>query len=88
MDEIQKRLFEAVDIIMSEPAMIEKDIEGDDKFYLAKTKYRLEIRSKESNTWLTYVMRPIGGDDSYKEYLLHKYSDLVMDSDPKHFEEV
>lgn len=78
--------FNAIDALMSDPNMISIRIEGDDKYYLKKTKYNIEIRSDESTTWMSYVRIPAPGDNRYRQFLCSKYLDLVKTSDPKHFE--
>lgn len=85
MDTLYKNFMNAIEELVSDHNMIAKTIDGDNKYYLKKTKYRIEIRSDESTTWLAYVMLPIAGDMDYKEFLFKKYIDLVSDSDSKHF---
>ena len=86
MDELKKNFYTAFDTITSVPNVMVINIDGDDKFYLKKTKYNIEIRSDESRTWLAYVRIPTDNDMSYREHLYNKYLDLVHHSDPKHFE--
>ena len=86
MDEIKKNFLDSLDSIVSDPNMISSAIKGDDKFYLKKTKYNIEIRSDESTTWLAYIRIPMPGDLAYRNHLLNKYLDLVNLSDSKHFE--
>lgn len=83
---LSTNFFNAVDTLMSDPKMIVNSIEGDNKYYLKKTKYRIEIRSDESTTWMAYAMIPAPGDDRYRQYLCQKYLDLVKSSDPNHFD--
>ena len=83
----RNKFLETLDIFVNDPNMIMMNVLGDDKYYLKKTKYRIEIRSDESTTWLTYVMRPAAGDESYKDSLADAYIDLVKTSNPEHFEE-
>ena len=90
MFNIEKRrqaMLNCIDAIMSDPYMIAIKPEGDDKFYLTKNAYRLEIRDDNSSVWDSYVVLPNGNSDGdkYKEYLVNKYLDLVANSDPKHF---
>lgn len=86
MDKLKKNFLDALDAIVYDPNMISTAIEGDDKYYLKKTKYNIEIRSDESTTWLGYIRIPSPGDASYRDHLLNKYLDLVKYSNPKHFE--
>ena len=86
MDELYKNFMNALDTLMADPNMIAIVIEGDDKYYLKKTKYNIEIRSDESTTWLSYVRIPTGGETDYRLHLWNKYLDLVKQSDPKHFD--
>ena len=86
MDELMRNFYNALDTLMADPNMIAIVIKGDDKYYLEKTKYNIEIRSDESTTWLAYVRIPTGGETDYRLYLWNKYRDLVSQSDPKHFD--
>ena len=78
--------------------MIMMQIVGDDKYYLKKTNYRIEIRSDESSTWLTYastyqayVTKPTADPSessmSYRDSLADAYIELVKSSNSSHFEE-
>ena len=83
----RQALLNCIDAIMSEPAIVGIKIDGDDKFYLTRNAYRIEIRDENSNVWDAYVALPGGNSngDYYKEYLVNKYLHLVSNSDPKHF---
>ena len=91
MVNIEKRreaLLNAIDAIVSDPYMIAIRILGDNKYYITKTTYRLEIRDDDSRVWHTYVMLPPGGsDDTYKKFLVDKYLDLVANSNPDRFDD-
>lgn len=84
--ELSANFLNALDALAMDPDMIAIQIEGDDKYYLKKTKYNIEIRSDESTTWLAYVRIPAPGDDSYRQHLCQKYLDLVENSNPNHFD--
>lgn len=84
--ELSTNFLNAVDALVTDPDIIAIRIEGDDKYYLKKTKYNIEIRSDESTTWLSYIRIPTPGDDRYRQYLCQKYLDLVKNSNPDHFD--
>ena len=86
MNELMQNFYDALDALVADPNMIAIVIKGDDKYYLKKSKYNIEIRSDESTTWLSYVRIPTGGETDYRLYLWRKYLDLVAQSDHKHFD--
>ena len=86
LEKCRQKFLESLDVFVATPEMIEMPIFGDDKYILRRTKYRIEIRSNESSTWLTYVVLPSGGDTVYRDELAEKYLELVKVSNPEHFD--
>ena len=66
MDELMQNFYDALDALVADPNMIAIVIKGDDKYYLKKSKYNIEIRSDESTTWLSYVRIPTAGETDYR----------------------
>ena len=87
LEDRRAALLDAIEKLLADKQMVAIAIEGDDKYYLTKNAYRIEIRDDNSNVWDAYVMLPSGNadGDKYKEYLASKYLSLVSYSDPKHF---
>lgn len=84
--ELSNNFFKAYDELVADDKMIVNSIQGDDKFFLKKTKYNIEIRSDESTTWLSYVRLNNNDNAKNRQYLCLKYIYLIKNSNPNHFD--
>ena len=87
LDRLKENLYSSLkDLMFSENADTAY-IPEDDKFYLKKTKYRIEIRdhNQESKIWWTYVMYNDIPFDTYANRLFAKYIALIDKSNVNDF---
>ena len=85
-ENLRKNLIDALNYLIENPDIVSVPINQDHKYSLSRTPYRFEIRTRYSNTWITYVMYRDIPFDIFAEALAKKYIDLVLDSNPEYFE--
>ena len=87
ISKLKDNLYSALRYLISYKDADIAKIPEDDKFYLNKTKYRIEIRdcAHESSTWLTYVAYQDISFDTFANRLLAKYIYLIDHSNPLYF---